>query len=78
MLYKRISRKEADTVKQEYSSFVRITVKHKKNDFIQFRNKDDRVDTFLRKYISETAKYGNLGKISILILSWTSSGRAWV
>ena len=48
--------------------FLRITMKRKMNNFIQFRKKDDRVDTFLWKYISETGKYDNLGKIFKLLL----------
>ena len=67
-LCKRTSGKEAYSAKQEYSSFLRITMKRKKNNFIQFRKKDDRVDTFLWKYISETGKYDNLGKIFKLLL----------
>ena len=47
VLYKRTSGKEADTPKQEYSSCLRITMKRNKNDFIQFRKKDDRVGTLL-------------------------------
>ena len=43
-------------------------MKRKMNNFIQFRKKDDRVDTFLWKYISETGKYDNLGKIFKLLL----------
>ena len=42
VLYKRISGKEPDTAKQEYSSFLRITIKRNKNDLIQFRKKNDR------------------------------------
>ena len=48
-----------------------------KNDFIQFKKKDDRVDKFLWKYISETAKYDSLGKIFKLLL-FLSHGQAQV
>ena len=43
-------------------------MKLKKNDFIQFIKKEDAVATFLLKYISETTKYDNLGKIFKLLL----------
>ena len=52
-------------------------MKLNKNDFIQFRKKDDRADTFLWKYISKTAKYDNLGKIFKLLLI-LSHGQAQV
>ena len=72
---KQISDLVANKANNEYKKFLVNVVARHRDEFQEFNKYDDRVDSFLHRFMSSNTEYGNLFLVSQLVFffSWSST-----